>query len=93
MSSIHFIQTMSSTHNQSGWRFELPSSQPVVSLGTLPLRSLYTVFDADAGRVGLAQKGDDASLRETGDAVSDGTPPPPTVFCFCLQRQNVSTTF
>eukprot|EP00903_Cladosiphon_okamuranus_P009233 g8814.t1 len=37
----------------SGWVF---SMQPVVTLGTLPLRSLYTVVDTDLGRVGLAQK-------------------------------------
>ncbi|CAN0458324.1 unnamed protein product, partial [Ectocarpus sp. 8 AP-2014] len=55
---------------QSGWLFELPSMQPVVSLGTLPLRSLYAVVDTEVGRVGLAQKGDvgDSAL---GNAVNN----------------------
>lgn len=47
---------------QSGLLFELPSMQPVVSLGTLPLRSLYVVVDPEIGRVGLAQKGDTGDL-------------------------------
>eukprot|EP00752_Nemacystus_decipiens_P009624 g8599.t1 len=52
----------------SGWVF---STQPVVKFGTLPLRSLYTVVDTDAGRVGLAQKaqeGAGAAQEEAGNA-------------------------
>ncbi|CAN0156532.1 unnamed protein product [Ectocarpus fasciculatus] len=57
---------------QSGWLFELPSMQPVVSLGTLPLRSLYAVVDPDIGRVGLAQKGGagDSALGNAGNNTS-----------------------
>ncbi|CAM9721729.1 unnamed protein product, partial [Scytosiphon promiscuus] len=55
---------------KSGWLFDFPSTQAVVSLGTLALRSLYTVVDAEGGRVGLAQKIDDAPLREAGNNAS-----------------------
>ncbi|CAM9146862.1 unnamed protein product [Ectocarpus sp. 6 AP-2014] len=64
--------TREATIRQSGWVFELPSMQPVVSLGTLPLRSLYAVVDTEIGRVGLAQKGDvgDSALGNAGNNTS-----------------------
>lgn len=36
--------------------FKMPSMQSTITLGTLPLRSLYAVLDSESYRVGLAQK-------------------------------------
>ncbi|CAM9247766.1 unnamed protein product [Ectocarpus sp. 4 AP-2014] len=69
---------------KSGWLFELPSMQPVVSLGTLPLRSLYAVVDTEIGRVGLGQKGDvgDSALGNAGNNTSCNA----AALCVGMQR-------